>query len=647
MAASGAQAQNCIPGPANGIPNLPGIGSSPAAISSVVSNTLTTASTAFLLQSTAFIGSPPNPAPETQGGGVWVRGVGGQVTVKSSTNTAVAATPQGNASAVTCDQRIRQDFLGLQVGRDIARLNSNGWNLHVGVTAGYLEARGRVVGGAFSFLDPAPGVPTPVGGGGFDTLTQIPFAGVYAAATKDGFFVDGLFRTEVYNTSLNAPTVSLFNQNLSAHGYSFSGSMGYNWRVPNSDWFVEPSAGVIISTLKVDPFNYVTAGVPAGTPGFLGGDTLSGTLQVDDIKSRIGRLGLRVGTTLNAGTVIWQPFAAVSVWHEFGPNVTSNYQTCPGCVVIGVNPTILSASSSTSTFGTFGQYSLGFSAAVAGTGWLGFARVDYRSGSQLEGLSATGGVRYQFTPDPAPGGKRPTYKAAPPIVTAVNWTGLYVGGFGSALMGTGNWDYGIGSASPHVAGYSLGGEIGYNWQMGSWVVGVEADLAKTNLTGSTGCGPLGIVGFGTTPMFQMTCNASANWVATATARIGYAWERALFYVKGGGAWTNEDVVASCNLGPLNALNQAQGIITLCTNPANVFSNGFSAGRGLAGWTVGSGAEFALNHNWSAKAEFNYLGFGDRQVVATDGSILNIGLHVTEVRVGVNYRFGGGPVVAKY
>src|SRR5262245_56593612 len=75
---SGAQAQNCVLPDNSSVVNLPGVASSPASIGSTVASTLTTASTAFLLQSTAFVGSPPNPAPYQQGGGVWVRGVGGE-----------------------------------------------------------------------------------------------------------------------------------------------------------------------------------------------------------------------------------------------------------------------------------------------------------------------------------------------------------------------------------------------------------------------------------------------------------------------------------------------------------------------------------------------------------------------------------------
>jgi opacity protein-like surface antigen len=353
-------------------------------------------------------------------------------------------------------------------------------------------------------------------------------------------------------------------------------------------------------------------------------------------------LGVRFGTTIDGGNVIWQPFGAVSVWHEFGPNTTSNYVTCTVCVVQGstasppISPLTISAASSTTTFGTYGQYSLGISAALAGTGWLGFARVDYREGPNLEGLSGTGGIRYQFTPDNAP--NRDTLiktKAAPSFVQAVNWTGFYIGGFGGATQGTADWGYGIGEVSPHVGGYLFGGDIGYNYQIGSYVVGAEADVAKTNSAGGTACGPLG----GPTPaalppaptpfpMFQMTCDASANWIGTATARVGYAWERILIYAKAGGAWTDERFSATCAPSP----------VQVCTNPADSPSNGFTASTNRGGWVAGWGTEFAFSQHWSAKAEADYISFGDTNVTASDGSLLKVGMHIWEEKLGVNYRF---------
>jgi opacity protein-like surface antigen len=244
--------------------------------------------------------------------------------------------------------------------------------------------------------------------------------------------------------------------------------------------------------------------------------------------------------------------------------------------------------------------------------------------------------------------KAPAYKA--PIIEAVNWTGFYIGGFGSAELGTADWNYITGSATPHIGGYDVGGNIGYNWQNGRLVFGVEGALEKTNLNGGTACGPL-LSGTSATgpstqgsPMFQMTCNAWANWIAEATARIGFTWDRALFYVRGGGAWTTEHFSATCNLGPNNGL---MPVGQNCTNPARAFSSGLAADINRGGWVVGWGTEFALTRNWSAKAETSYLSFADKNVIASDGSPLNLGMHIWETKVGVNYRFDGGPVVAKF
>jgi opacity protein-like surface antigen len=290
---------------------------------------------------------------------------------------------------------------------------------------------------------------------------------------------------------------------------------------------------------------------------------------------------------------------------------------------------------------------------VARTGWLGFARVDYRDGPNLQGLSGTGGIRYQFTPEEVIRPKMPVKAPAVPIIEAVNWTGFYIGGFGSADLGTADWNFATGSATPHIGGYNIGGNVGYNWQNGRWVLGVEGALETTNLNGGTACGPLasipgpGFTTIGESPMFQMTCNAWAHWIAEATARVGYTWDRALFYVKGGAAFTKEQFSATCNFGPLNGVTALAGGLNFCTNPASVFSPGLAASINRAGLLIGYGTEFAFDRHWSAKAETSYISFADKNVIATDGSPLNLGMHIWETKIGVNYRFDAGPVVARY
>jgi opacity protein-like surface antigen len=80
----------------------------------------------------------------------------------------------------------------------------------------------------------------------------------------------------------------------------------------------------------------------------------------------------------------------------------------------------------------------------------------------------------------------------------------------------------------------------------------------------------------------------------------------------------------------------------------IITNGFSTSGNRTGWTVGFGAEFDLGKNWSAKAEYDYIDFGSRTALATDGTtVLRTATTVSEVKIGVNYRFGPGLVVARY
>ena len=76
---------------------------------------------------------------------------------------------------------------------------------------------------------------------------------------------------------------------------------------------------------------------------------------------------------------------------------------------------------------------------------------------------------------------------------------------------------------PKAAGYLLGGQAGYNYQMGQWVVGLEADIGGSNAEGGKSC----------PNAFFFTCHAEVDTLASLTARLGYSWERTLFYVKGG------------------------------------------------------------------------------------------------------------------
>jgi opacity protein-like surface antigen len=629
--------------PFSGINNLNVLAVPSAAVSSSLAGAISNVNTIFLgQQGSAFVSAPPNPIPNQPGGGVWGRVIGGEVTVKStsvSSGTAVSANPAANTSITTsCSNSQKNDFVGAQVGQDIARLNMNDWNLHLGTTAGYLSNRAND------------------GLAGTSTKFEVPFWGAYLVATRGRFFADVLVRQEFYNINFNAPADGYNNQPIGARGASVTVSAGYNFDLGNN-WFIEPSAGFVYSRTKVDSFNSV------GSPGFL----VSGTNSINDIESELGRLSVRAGTTVTLGNWILQPFATANVFHEFAGNVTANFSTFPNSLFFNppVGPPVsFTQTTSTSRIGTYGQYSLGLAGQLLNTGWLGYVRIDYRNGNNLDGWTGNAGVRYQFTPETI-AAVMPTkapVKARGPLLGPVNWTGFYVGGFTGIGFGTDDirfvGDPGNSGAKTWVVGALGGAQFGYNYQVNQWVFGVEGEVGAVNIHGGRACGTgTGLLptGFpapgpaGFSPAF-MTCNDRLDWIATATARVGYAYERGLYYIKGGAAFTNDRVSIGCIIDPSqNGLAGGAFASRQCANQAGVITNGFGASSDRVGWTIGYGAEFDLGNNWSAKAEWDYIDFGRKTTLASDGAtFLSDHPTISQVKIGLNYRFGGpASVIAKY
>ena len=115
-------------------------------------------------------------------------------------------------------------------------------------------------------------------------------------------------------------------------------------------------------------------------------------------------------------------------------------------------------------------------------------------------------------------------------------------------------------------------------------------------------------------------NTETEWTSTATARIGAAFDRLLVYGKGGVAFAHD----------LSSLNDIAGG-NASTNLTRV------------GWTAGAGLEYALGSNWSAKIEYDYLGFGSEALNLPTPTFpaysSSASLNVQEVKAGLNFRFG--------
>jgi outer membrane autotransporter protein len=557
------------------------------------------ANTAFLAQSSAFVAAPPNPAPDQPGGGIWARGVGGHITFDTTATAGNISFGSPVAGNVVCNTRTLVDFAGLQIGADIARLNVGGWNVHTGSTIGYLGSKTR--DGTPPSLNPPAS---------FQDSLQIPFAGVYFAASKGGLLIDGQVRWTFFQNNVSDANHGMSGQPFDARGISVTGNIGYNYNLGNQ-WFVEPSAGFVWSRTQVDSMN-----VP-GTLVYGFGGVPPWTLAVKDIDSTLGRLSVRVGTSIAHDNVLLQPFASVSVFHEFQGRVTSSLTS--DFAAIGMPAPTLSSTVSVSSGGTYGQLGLGVAAQSLNSGWVSYLRGDYRKGDNIEGWSLNGGLRYQFVPERiGPTGpmiaKAPVYKS-PALESDYSWAGFYAGAQLGATWGSARWTVdGTGTVEPRIAGLLGGGEIGFNHQVGKWVFGIQGDMNWSNAHGAKPC-PNG---------FFYSCESELDFLATTTARIGYAyWDRLLVYAKGGVAIARDRDRFSCNTGAQPT------VVPLIGCPSQTDANT------KAGWTVGWGTEFGLTRTISIKSETSYVDLGtDRANVAgvpteiqRNGFTSTIGLHL--------------------
>jgi opacity protein-like surface antigen len=630
-APSVAWAADCTVNSNAGGPGGAGLGFLATPISGVVSavgavtSTIGTVNTTFLAQGSALVASPASTVPDQTAAGAWIRATGGR-TVTDSTgsvngvNASFGGVPLGTVGSINCAPRLREDYVGFQVGQDLARLNfgGSGANLHVGVTTGYSESKAQDISHA----------------GGTIASFQVPFVGVYAVFTKGEFFADALLRRDFLQTSLFSPEAGLSNQRVDARSVSITGEVGYNVRL-GSNWFFEPSVGVIHSVTQVDPINTPISFGNLNNPQF----NPSVAVRVNDIESTLGRITARVGTSFTAGPMTVSPFGVVSVWHEFAGRTAATFNSSDFGTFAGL-PLTTSGTITSSRVGTYGQFSLGASGVFGNSGWLGYARVDFRKGDNIEGLGVNAGVRYEFERPTVTAPAKGIFKAPPPkVAEPYNWAGFYLGRFVGTSWSNATWTApALGLASnPDSAGTMAGTQIGYNYQSGNWVAGVEADLSFANNRGGKGCFT---PGFGTGGQFIFNnCDNDLHTLVTATGRLGWAWDRQLLYGKAGVAWSRDHYAVECN------------------SDVNVFFNpcAFQRETGAAsrfGATLGVGFEFGFTPNWSAKVEYDRIQFGTKTIRLTAqdlflgaGPVGNDALRVTEnvnvVKLGVNYHFKDG------
>jgi outer membrane immunogenic protein len=232
----------------------------------------------------------------------------------------------------------------------------------------------------------------------------------------------------------------------------------------------------------------------------------------------------------------------------------------------------------------------------------------------------------------------PLYQARPAVLV-FRWTGVYVGAHLGA--GGGRTDE---NAVPFVfagatiaplpasidrSGWFVGGQIGANYQIDSWVLGLEAQASWADFSDSAACTATALPAAAVTG--SASCTAKIDALGTAAVRLGWAFDRILLYGKGGAAWTNDSYQ-----------------VLISTPATNVL---FSTNQTRWGWMAGIGVEYAFTDNWSAKIEYNYMDLGNYAVRFNDtsGTVFldsNTRERLNVVKVGVNYRIGVSPILIR-
>lgn len=195
---------------------------------------------------------------------------------------------------------------------------------------------------------------------------------------------------------------------------------------------------------------------------------------------------------------------------------------------------------------------------------------------------------------------RPSYKSPSYVAPAYStWNGFYVGGLAGYGWGRSDWS-GTG-AQTYPSGGLFGGTVGYNYQTGSWLWGVEGDIAYSGMKDASIC-------------TGGSCETKNTWLGTARGRIGYTgWGRYLPYITGGVAF-----------GGVKATHNVAG----------------SASSTRVGYALGLGGEYMVWDNWSVKAEYLYVDLGKKDcgLSCSLAASNEVPFKAHLFRVGVNYHF---------
>jgi outer membrane immunogenic protein len=255
----------------------------------------------------------------------------------------------------------------------------------------------------------------------------------------------------------------------------------------------------------------------------------------------------------------------------------------------------------------------------------------------------------------------PVYKAPPPVAPAWTWTGFYIGGhagYGWGHESASEELFGPGtSVNPLAFGLPIppvflsgtdpkggvwGGHFGYNWQMGAFVGGIEADISSTQIKGSAASTVATATDvFGDTITHFATRTDKFDLLGSTRGRVGWlAWPNVLLYGTGGLGWTRfvDELSETVTISTPGEGSTTATVTT--SNPVTKF-----------GWVAGAGIEGAVYYGWLLRVEYLHYDFGDQgsfsasasstlvtPAVAVSASQTTSHLTADVVRAGLSYKF---------
>ncbi len=194
---------------------------------------------------------------------------------------------------------------------------------------------------------------------------------------------------------------------------------------------------------------------------------------------------------------------------------------------------------------------------------------------------------------------------------AYRWSGLYAGVHAGYATGTSDADFplmGIPSSDIGLDGALYGGHLGYNFQFGSTLIGIEGGFSGSSINGSSGC------------LVIMACEREVEWLATIAARIGYVMDRTMLYAMGGIAWS--EIATTVSLSGCTCLTGSE------TNQ---------------GWLVGFGMEYAITARLAGRIEYVHVDLGSNTHALDAGGGFTepsrVAGSLDALRLGANLKLG--------